>query len=80
MISPMVPKQWVRQKIRNRRNSFEVTRFSNGTFSNLSIDLVKETPYTLFVNDEEILSISLNCRLIWWSFFNRVSWFRKKGS
>ena len=37
---------------------FQVTRFSNGTFSNLSIDLAKETPYTLFVNDEEILSIS----------------------
>lgn len=37
---------------------FPVTRFSNGTFSNRLITLARETPYTLFVNDDEILSIS----------------------
>ncbi len=37
---------------------FPVTRFSDGSFSNRLITLAKETPYTLFVNDEEILSIA----------------------
>lgn len=37
---------------------FQVTRFVNGFPTTRSIFLARETPYTLFVNDEEILSIS----------------------
>lgn len=37
---------------------FPVTRFVNGVGCAGSISLARETPYTLFVNDEEILSIS----------------------
>jgi len=37
---------------------FQVTRFVNGVVSDRLIALARETPYTLFVNDEEILSIS----------------------
>lgn len=37
---------------------FQVTRFVNGFPTTRSIALARETPYTLFVNDEEILSIS----------------------
>ena len=37
---------------------YRVMRFSDGNFSDRVIALARETPYTLFVNDEEILSIS----------------------
>lgn len=37
---------------------FQIARFSNGVFSTRVIELAREIPYTLFVNDEEILSIS----------------------
>ena len=37
---------------------FPIIRFVNGVASARSISLARETPYTLFVNDEEILSIS----------------------